>query len=443
MCVNLERFAWKLSDVSNAASTHPLHMVFLHPGLSSLQLHGVPKDSSDASVPYRLEYLARAVGNLAPNITDLTITTRTIPISSRTASMALNIAHVFPLLPNLRTVKLSPCFLTGPVYEALRYATRLESLVAYIDYDPELRMPSAGDVGRALEHYVSPAIPQPAFASLTDITLCMPIEMVTGLLSLAQFPAAQLTRLSVRSTGQVNASNEAVRAFFTTFCLHCPHVTKFIVMLDHPIHAPPVLEEDMQDMDLLDAHTLVPLRDAVQLEELVIRDSRGVIEATEDELLHIMEPLVRLRTLWIAPAPQWQTETRALQPTYTMGTAKRLIDGHPDLKSLGLYADLLYDFNGQVNDPERGQLTELFLGTSPPHPTVLGDCIAINIATMSRVRPLGHSSWYQWGFDKGVFVVEDIEGVLFDGWATMRFSDRGNQYAMAKDVYRRYRLNLS
>lgn len=432
MCANLERFTWKLHDASNAAFTHPLHMIFLHPGLSSLQLHGIPKGISDASVHYRLEDLARAVGNLAPNITDLTITTRTIPISDRTASMGLHIAHVFPLLRHLRTVKLSPCFLTGPVYEALRYATHLESLVAYIDYDPKLRIPSAGDVGRSLEHYVPPRIPQPAFTSLTDITLCMPIEMATGLLSLAHFPAAQLTRLSVRSTGQVIVSNQAVKAFFRAFCLHCPHAAKLIIMLDHPIHPPPVLEDDMQDIDLLDAQTLDPLRDAVQLEELVIRDSRGLIEATEDELLNIMEPLVRLKTLWIAPAPQWQTETRAPGPTYTMGTAKRLIDGHPDLRSLGLYADLLYKFDWQVEDPEPGQLTDLFLGTSPPHPIVLGDEIAMNLATTSRVRPLACSSWYQWGFDKGVFVVEDIEEVLVDGWTEMRFSDRGNQYAVPR-----------
>lgn len=415
----LEGFVWKMEYLPEIIETRALHSMLLPRSLSRLSLHRIPTRISDIDIGYTLKQVGQDIADFALNLTHLTITHLLMPDSGRIILVEADIEALLSCLPTLIKVQLSPCFLTRKVNQALSSLPKLQYIGPCVADAGGCDVFHSSDVSSTLELYAFPELREPAFVALTSLAICMPIELITALLRNTTFPAQQLIRLSARSTGSYANStgatdsaipNESLAHFFRAFTTRCQHVTDLFLALDSPVLPP------NGDAQSIDAHTLACIAGAVQLKKLVIRDSRPLLDISEDDLIHAVRGMRDLHTLWLVPDPLWPSLTSPPTPTYTMRTAGKLLRVLPQLSSLGLYFDLRHIFTPQGNDKLPRRLAEIFCGTSPCPRTVSMVEVYEHVGVSGCLMPSTLSSWKEFGFVSMVPEHTTVVKKITDDW---------------------------
>lgn len=420
ICPNLKDLALELQFNANDLSNTRLISIFLHPGVQSLAIYGFLSSSPvDTRVRYTLDRVAQDIARLSPNLKSLTLSTRRNPVSSDTVRLfQQKFSEIFGIINTnaLEHLYLSPGFLTGAIVEQLSHAPLLADLSICCSTNDTWGFQEYSDVYTALELYVQPTFQGHCYQALTSITLCMELGMVTNVLWDNHFPAHQLNNLTVRATSG-NVGNNAIRTFLHAFSTRCPQVRTLYLALD-------IEGNDPSTEEMITAQTLLPLRSAVQLETLLIRDDRPLTLVSKAELLHLLAPLTRLRTAWIIPDPTWPDRSHPPLMRLHIHDIPDFLEGHPELTSLGLYMSVS-PIDAPAPNPIR-QLEELYFGNSPcPRSLRKAMVLGHHARGHSRVA-VGAYPWKQFGIQwiqSQGGLAEDFDQWLWTQWHSARYSD--------------------
>ena len=402
--------------------------MFCHNGLINLSLYNIPSGSCEAPARYSLGRLGQDIAFLAPRLTSLSLSVDKPAGGGYIQRWEEDIESFLLLLQDLVNIRLSPCMITAGVIAVLSGMPHLRSATSCILSPDEKKFCSVSDVGLILTPFATPEfLHQPIFLCLTSITLCGRIDQITELLTQARFPARQLERTFLRfigSTSPVPESrwvspdlpNSMVFAFFEAFVSFCTSDRHALFAFDRPtelIHG---------DEELIDAHTLSPLRRAVGLRSLVIRDQRPLSAISEDDLVHLLQPLVRLRSLWLIPCPDWPDEGNPPISPFTMATVGRIVQALPRLLHLGLYLDLCYEIQ-EWQGATTGPLMTLFVGTSPCPSRISENTLGMYMRPDHFIKPLQYESWREWGLSNSFYTPTDMVYSVSELWSTTKYKE--------------------